>query len=72
MMYRKYRQFVGSRQDEVLQENCRQFCACGKKKKNHRDDCIHNVATTKINHEIGCHVFGIKVEFPFELIGIPK
>jgi hypothetical protein len=40
--------------------------------KNHRDDCIHNVATTKINHEIGCHVFGIKAEFPFELIGIPK
>jgi hypothetical protein len=30
------------------------------------------VAIAKINHEIGCHVFGIKDEFPFELIGIPK
>jgi hypothetical protein len=30
------------------------------------------VATTKINQGIGCHDFGIKVEFPFELIGIPK
>jgi hypothetical protein len=30
------------------------------------------VATAKMNHEIGCHVLGIKAEFPFELIGIPK
>jgi hypothetical protein len=30
------------------------------------------VVTGKINHEIGCHVFGIKAELPFELIGIPK
>ena len=39
---------------------------------NHKDGCIHNVATSKMNHEIECHVLGIKVEFPFELIGIPK
>ena len=39
---------------------------------NHKDGYIHNMETTKMNDEIEFHVLGIKVEFPFELIGVPK
>jgi hypothetical protein len=39
---------------------------------NHKDGYIHNMETTKMNHEIEFHVLGIKVEFPFKLVGDPK
>jgi hypothetical protein len=53
-------------------KSCRKIVCSLMPVENHKDGCIHNVATTKMNHEIECHVLGIKVEFPFELIGIPK
>jgi hypothetical protein len=39
---------------------------------NHKEGCNPNLATTKMIYEIEFHVLGIKVEFPFELIGVPK
>ena len=40
--------------------------------KNHKEGCNPNLDTTKMIYEIEFHVLGIKVEFPFELIGVPK
>ena len=53
-------------------KSCRKIVCSLMPMENHKDGFIDNVATTKMNHEIECHVLGIKVEFPFELIGIPK
>jgi hypothetical protein len=53
-------------------KSCRKIVCSLMPVENHKDGCIHNVATTNINHEIECHVLGIKFEFPFELIGITK
>ena len=53
-------------------KSCRKIVCSLVPVENHKDGCIHNMAIAKMNHEIECHVLGIKVEFPFELIGVPK